>query len=75
MNKHEDPETLLALLVTSIAKSNEEAFELFAANPRLDPEIYEMVNNMTYDEIHDSASKKIRKLISIGLQAAISIGT
>jgi len=33
MQKHRDPETLMALLVISIAKDNEDAFDLFIANP------------------------------------------
>lgn len=67
MNKQKDPETLLALMVTSIAKGNADAFDLFSSNPYLDPEIAEMVASLTFEEIHESASKKVRKLLSIGL--------
>jgi hypothetical protein len=41
----------------------------------LDPKIEKLVRGYDFLEIFDSASKNIRRLISVGLQAAIKCGT
>lgn len=67
MRKEKDPETLLALLTFSLCQNNEEAFELFSENPFLDQDIVELFRGLEFNEIYYSASKNIRRLISVGL--------
>ena len=67
MRKEKDPETLLAMLVFSLCQKNDEAFELFSQNPYLDEDILSLFIGLTFNEIYNSASKNIRRLISVGL--------